>query len=125
MGFDAIGIVSENPNRSIEFFKILGVEIKQYENSGHYEGTTPSGVRIMLDTVEMIRTIDPNWQKSRGNGLVLCFKQDSPLQIDDLYQRITHAGFSGVKAPWNAFWGHRYACVADPDGNQIDLFASL
>jgi len=26
---------------------------------------------------------------------------------------------------WNAFWGQRYACVLDPDGNQIDLFASL
>jgi hypothetical protein len=27
--------------------------------------------------------------------------------------------------PWDAFCGQRYACVLDPDGNQIDLFADL
>ena len=125
MSFDAIGIVSENPDRSIEFFKILGVEIKQYENSGHFEGTTSSGIRIMLDTVELIKSIDSNWKKTQGNGLVLCFKQNSPKQVDDIYTRLSEAGFKEIKAPWNAFWGHRYACIADPDGNQIDLFAAL
>ena len=123
--FDAIGIVAENPNRSVEFFKILGVEMKQYENTGHYEGPTPSGVRIMLDTVDVIRTIDPNWKKSTGNGIALCFKQTSAKQVDDIYKKLTAAGFKGVKEPWNAFWGHRYACINDPDGNQIDLFAQL
>ena len=33
--------------------------------------------------------------------------------------------FAGKKAPWDAFWGQRYACVLDPDGNQIDLFAQI
>jgi uncharacterized glyoxalase superfamily protein PhnB len=125
MSFDAIGIVSENPRRSVEFFNILGVELKQYENSGHFEGTTPSGVRLMLDTVDVIRTIDPNWQKATGNGIALCFKQTSAQQVDEIYTKLTAAGFKGIKAPWNAFWGHRYACVNDPDGNQIDLFAQL
>jgi uncharacterized glyoxalase superfamily protein PhnB len=125
MSFDAIGIVSENPARSVEFFKILGVEIKQYENSGHYEGKTPSGVRIMLDTVDVIRTMNPNWQKATGNGIVMCFKQPSPQNVDEIYKRVVDAGFSGIKSPWDAFWGQRYACVSDPDGNQIDLFANL
>ena len=125
MSFDAIGIVSENPARSIEFFKILGVEIKQYENSGHFEGTTTSGVRIMLDTVDIIQSMDENWKKTQGNGIVLCFKQDSPNQVNETYNRLSKAGFKEIKAPWDAFWGHRYACIADPDGNQIDLFAAL
>jgi uncharacterized glyoxalase superfamily protein PhnB len=25
----------------------------------------------------------------------------------------------------DAFWGQRYATVLDPDGNSVDLFASL
>jgi uncharacterized glyoxalase superfamily protein PhnB len=125
MSFDAIGIVSENPARSVEFFKILGVEIKQFENSGHYEGNTPNGVRIMLDTVDVIKTMDPNFTKIRGNGLTLCFKQDSAQTVDKLYDQFIRTGFKGIKPPWNAFWGQRYACVADPDGNQIDLFAAL
>jgi uncharacterized glyoxalase superfamily protein PhnB len=125
MSFDAIGIVSENPARSVEFFKILGVDIKQYESSGHYEGETPSGVRIMLDTVEVIRSMNPNWQKATGNGLVMCFKQSSPQKVDEVYKKVISAGFTSIKSPWDAFWGQRYACVSDPDGNQVDLFAAL
>jgi uncharacterized glyoxalase superfamily protein PhnB len=125
MSFDAIGIVSEEPKRSIEFFKILGIEIKQYEDSGHFEGISSSGVRIMLDTVEMIQSINPNWKKSPGGGPILCFKQATPEKVDELFKQLTQAGFKEVKEPWNAFWGHRYACILDPDGNQVDLFAPL
>jgi uncharacterized glyoxalase superfamily protein PhnB len=35
------------------------------------------------------------------------------------------AGFHGEKEPWDAFWGHRYAQLQDPDGVGIDLFAAL
>ena len=34
------------------------------------------------------------------------------------------AGYEGHKEPWDAFWGHRYAIVHDPDGNGVDLFAT-
>jgi len=44
-------------------------------------------------------------------------------RVDEVYAAITNAGFTGKKAPWDAFWGQRYACVLDPDGNQVDLFA--
>lgn len=37
--------------------------------------------------------------------------------------RIDHG--LGHKAPWDAFWGQRYAVVVDPDGNLVDLFADL
>lgn len=37
---------------------------------------------------------------------------------------ITRGG-TGVKEPWDAFWGQRYCSVMDPDGNQIDIFANL
>jgi uncharacterized glyoxalase superfamily protein PhnB len=126
MSFDAVGIVSENPQRSIEFFKILGVEIKQYENSSHYEGVTESGVRIMLDSLEFMMASVPGFVRPSGaRGITLCFKQNSPEKVNSLYQALTAAGFQGIKPPWDAFWGQRYACISDPDGNQVDLFASL
>jgi len=34
-------------------------------------------------------------------------------------------GHRAHKAPWDAFWGQRYAQVLDPDGNSVDLFAPL
>ncbi len=78
-----------------------------------------------FDSEDLIRQFEPNWEKSRGNGITLCFKQGSASQVDELYKTILQAGFESIKPPWDAFWGQRYACVADPDGNQIDLFAPL
>jgi uncharacterized glyoxalase superfamily protein PhnB len=45
--------------------------------------------------------------------------------LDAVYDRVTAAGFSGLKAPWDTFWGQRYAFLADPDGNRVDLFAAI
>lgn len=45
--------------------------------------------------------------------------------VDATYARVTAAGYPGARAPWDAFWGQRYAQVCDPDGNLVDLFAPL
>ena len=45
--------------------------------------------------------------------------------MDRLYAELTEAGYAGQREPWDAFWGQRYATVGDPDGNAVDLFASL
>jgi catechol 2,3-dioxygenase-like lactoylglutathione lyase family enzyme len=125
MSLDAIGIIAADPAKSVAFYALLGIELKRMGEHEHFEGATPSGVRIMLDSVGLIRSFDPDWQTPTGSGVVLCFKQPSPAHVDSLYDQITQAGFSGKKAPWDAFWGQRYACMLDPDAHQIDLFATL
>jgi catechol 2,3-dioxygenase-like lactoylglutathione lyase family enzyme len=125
MSLDAIGIVSDDPARAVAFYKLLGLELVKHSEAEHYEASLPSGLRLMLDSVALIKSFDPSFEKTRGTGPVLCFKQASATAVNALYDRITGAGFRGVKAPWDAFWGQRYACVADADGNQVDLFAPL
>jgi uncharacterized glyoxalase superfamily protein PhnB len=125
MSLEAIGIVSEDVKKSIDFYRRLGIKLKKMSAQEHYDGVTPSGTRIMVDSAELIRSIDPAFKKIRGNGIALCFNQGSARKVDKLYAELTGAGFKGIKAPWDAFWGQRYACVSDPDGNQIDLFAAL
>jgi uncharacterized glyoxalase superfamily protein PhnB len=49
----------------------------------------------------------------------------SPAEVDEIYARVTGAGFHGEKAPWDAFWGQRYAQLQDPDGVPVDLYARL
>jgi len=122
---DAIGIISGDLAKSVEFYGLLGVELTKHGDGDHWEGTTLSGVRLMLDSVELIRSMDPQWKKPTGSGVVLCFKQGSATDVDDLYDAVTAAGFTGKKKPWDAFWGQRYASIVDPDGNQVDLFAPL
>jgi uncharacterized glyoxalase superfamily protein PhnB len=122
---DAIGIVSEDPSKSVPFYARLGIEMVKAGEHEHYEGRTPSGLRVLLDSAALIRTFEPGWQKPTGSGIALCFLQKSPADVDRLYAELLGAGATSKKAPWNAFWGQRYACVLDPDGNQIDLFATL
>ena len=125
MSLDAVGIVSSNLSKAVEFYGLLGVELKQVGGEGHLEGNTPSGVRIMLDSEELMKEINPNWIKPTGSAIVLCFKQNSSSEVNSLYSKIIEAGFNSVKEPWDAFWGQRYASVSDSDGNQVDLFAVL
>jgi uncharacterized glyoxalase superfamily protein PhnB len=120
---DAIGIVSSDMRRSVAFYGLLGIEFP--EGNGHVEATLQNGVRLMLDTEEVMRSFRPDWARETGNQLALAFACDSPEAVDELYARVVAAGFDGDKEPWDAFWGHRYAQLRDPDGVQIDLFAAL
>jgi uncharacterized glyoxalase superfamily protein PhnB len=85
----------------------------------------PNGVRLMLDSEEVVRSFRPDWKRESGNQLSLAFECGSPAEVDELYARVVAAGFDGEKEPWDAFWGQRYAQLSDPDGVPIDLFATL
>jgi uncharacterized glyoxalase superfamily protein PhnB len=102
---------------------LLGIEFPQED--GHIEATMPNGTRLMLDGEDVIRSFRPDWTRETGNQLALAFACASPADVDATYQRVVDAGFEGDKEPWDAFWGHRYAQLRDPDGVQVDLFAPL
>ena len=125
MSLDAIGVVSGDLKKSVKFYALLGVALKGDGGVEHLSGKTGSGVTLMVDSLKLIKSFNPKYKKAKGSGVVLCFKQRSAKAVDALYERITGAGFKSVHQPWDAFWGQRYACVSDPDGNQIDLFAQL
>jgi uncharacterized glyoxalase superfamily protein PhnB len=57
--------------------------------------------------------------------MALAFQFDTPAGVDRAYDDLLGHGYAGHKAPWDAFWGQRYAEVHDPDGNLVDLYAPL
>jgi uncharacterized glyoxalase superfamily protein PhnB len=118
---DAIGIVTGNLAESLRFYGLLGITPTDHHGE-HVESKLPGGLRLMWDTEEMIRQIDPEWTKPTGQRLGLAFLCES---VDDTYAAITGAGYESVREPFDAFWGQRYATVRDPDGNAVDLFAPL
>ena len=120
---DAIGIVSSDLTRTRAFYRLLGIEFG--EGDDHVEATMSNGLRLMLDTEDVIRSFSPDWSRATGNQLALAFACDSPAEVDELYAKVVAAGFDGEKEPWDAFWGHRYAQLRDPDGVGVDLFAAL
>ncbi len=122
----AIGIVSKDIPASIRFYALLGVAFGAPEGDGdHVEATLPNGLRLMLDSRELMRKLDPEWTQSTGHAMGLAFECASPGEVDAVHATVTAAGHPSKTAPWDAFWGQRYAQVLDPDGNIVDLFASL
>jgi catechol 2,3-dioxygenase-like lactoylglutathione lyase family enzyme len=123
---DLIGLVTTDMAASLAFYRRLGLDLPPgAEQQPHVEAVLPGGLRMAWDTAETIRTFDPDWRPGRGGGLSAAFRCESPAAVDALYAELTAAGHTGHRAPWDAFWGQRYAVVLDPDGNGVDLFAPL
>ena len=60
----AIGIVSGDIAASCRFYRALGVDVGEPEGDDHFEATLPNGLRLMWDTEELIRKLDPGWKRS-------------------------------------------------------------
>jgi catechol 2,3-dioxygenase-like lactoylglutathione lyase family enzyme len=121
----AIGIVTNDIAESVRFYRLLGLEIPDPDGSPHHDVELPGGVRLMWDTVELMQQLYPEREEPRGQRMELAFECESPADVDATYARLVEAGYEGEKEPYDAFWGQRYANVADPDGNVVDLFAAL
>ena len=122
----AIGIVSRDIAQSCRFYRALGVDVAEPgEGEDHFEATS-CGLRLMWDTEEMIRKLDPDWQRpTEGHAMALAFECATAREVDETYARVVGEGFTGKAEPFDAFWGQRYATVVDPDGNSVDVFAAL
>jgi uncharacterized glyoxalase superfamily protein PhnB len=123
---DLLGIVARDMTKSLRFYRLLGVEIPEgVDDEPHVEITLPGGLRIAWDSLELMMSIHPDWVEPVGHRMAVAFLCESPAEVDALYARVIEQGHQGHKAPWDAFWGQRYAVVLDPDGNLVDLFAAL
>jgi uncharacterized glyoxalase superfamily protein PhnB len=124
--FNLIGIVVEDMARSLAFYRQLGVDVPAAaDTQPHVDVTLPGGIRLAWDTLETIQSFDPDFKKPEGSGISLAFQLDTPADVDATYDKLVAAGYHGHKAPWDAFWGQRYALIRDPDGYHVDLFAPL
>lgn len=126
VSLDALGIVVHDLGESLRFYRTLGLPLPEVDLSEpHVEFVLPNGLRLMWDTVELIKGIDPSWVEPVGQRTAMAFLCGSPGEVDATFASLVGAGFKGKAEPFDAFWGQRYATVLDPDGNGVDLFAAL
>lgn len=125
MKFDALGIIVSDMEAALAFYRRLGLDIPaEADTEGHVE-VAVGGIRLMFDTVEMVRSFTDWEPPAGGHRIGLAFLCDSPLQVDETFAGLVIAGYRTSVQPFDAFWGQRYATVLDPDGNPVDLFAAL
>lgn len=126
MKIDAVEVTTSDMKQTVAFYKLLGFEFPEFKDDGdHLEPKTPAGsARLMIDARKMMTEMLGTPPKP-GNHGSFAIQYDSPAEIDSVAKKVKEGGFKLVKEPWDAFWGQRYAVVQDPDGYQIDLYASL
>ena len=121
---EAFGITTAHMAASLRPYGLLGVETGDASEE-HVEARAPSSVRLMWDTEELIRQIEPDLPSPVRERVVLAFRCAEPAEVDATYERVVNAGFEGKRAPWDAFWGQRFGYLRDPDGNTVALFSPL
>lgn len=123
---DAFGIVASDVPATLRFYRLLGVPFPE-EGEGHVEAVTPSGLRLMVDSEDVVASFYPDWSPPpKGSPrTALAFLCDAPAEVDAVHDAVVLAGFASFTEPFDAPWGQRYATVGDPDGNHVDLFAPL
>jgi uncharacterized glyoxalase superfamily protein PhnB len=110
---------------SLAFYRMLGLEIpEEADTEGHVESRV-GGMRLAWDTVEVVQSFSDYHAPEGGHRIGLAFLCESPVEVDELHSNLTSAGYRSHVAPFDAFWGQRYATVFDPDDNPVDLFAPL
>jgi catechol 2,3-dioxygenase-like lactoylglutathione lyase family enzyme len=99
--FDLIGVVVDDMPRALAFYRRLGLDIPAAADSEpHVEATLPGGVRIAWDTVDTIRSFDPEWTPpSGGHRLALAFACDDAADVDATYADLTGAASRDTCSP--------------------------
>ncbi|GAA1784392.1 VOC family protein [Actinomadura chokoriensis] len=124
---NVIDILVSDIDAAAAFYRRLGIEFKVDAAYPDHAGCDlPGGLHLMLDTEGFRAPRVDGWTKPSGSPRTfLAFQAPSPADVDAKYTELTEAGYAGVKEPFDAFWGMRYATVLDPDGNGVDLYAPL
>lgn len=120
-----VGVIVEDMARAIEFYRRLGVDIAEGEESkGHVE-VKMSGLTFFLTTKQVNGRWDPARTEPSGTGyrMILEFYLKSRAEVDAKYAELIGYGYQGHVAPYETAFKAYFAMIDDPDGNTILLSA--
>jgi uncharacterized glyoxalase superfamily protein PhnB len=123
-----LNLVVGNMAASLDFYRRLGVIPPDDETapSAHMQLRMPSGFSLELDTADSAAIWHAGWRADPASATtVIGFALPTRQAVNERYADLTRAGYQGRQPPFDAFWGARYAIVADPDGNDIGLMSPI
>lgn len=119
-----VGLVVADMKRSLDFYRALGLEIPEDENTKRFVmHRMASGVTLFFDTVFFPEN-DPDRRPAEAGryNVSLEFYAHTREAVDASYEKLTALGYTVRKSPWKS-QGPYAAIVEDPDGNPILITA--
>jgi uncharacterized glyoxalase superfamily protein PhnB len=132
--FQQVNLVVRDMDAVLAFYRTLGLPIRGGDTkdwppgSGgrHAEVDAGDGPTVEFDNELGVKLWHAAWRESgHGARAVIGFSLPSRDAVDELYARVTAAGYPGRQPPYDAFWGARYAVVGDPEGNDVGLMGPI
>jgi catechol 2,3-dioxygenase-like lactoylglutathione lyase family enzyme len=123
-----LNLVVQDMPASLDFYRRLGAAVPAGEDTAgaHVQLRMPGGFSLELDTAESVRLWHAAWRTDPASvSVVIGFSLPTREAVDERYAELTGAGYLGRQPPFDAFWGARYAIVADPDGNDVGLMSPV
>lgn len=125
-----LDLVARDVGASVAFYSLLGVKIPKNAvwttKTGAHHVTVhfPDGAELSISSAKLARVYNKGWRgNTAGGNVVIGFAVGARRAVDATYAKLTKAGYKGVSPPWDAFWGSRYAIVADPDSNHVGIMS--
>jgi catechol 2,3-dioxygenase-like lactoylglutathione lyase family enzyme len=126
--FDQINLVVRNMQRTLAFYRRLGVDFPDSAvwstPSGihHVSITTKEPCEFAFDSQPLARHYNQGYAAERGRVLI-GFRLPSREAVDETYEDLIGHEHQGLQPPYDVFWGARFAIVEDPDGNPVGLMS--
>jgi catechol 2,3-dioxygenase-like lactoylglutathione lyase family enzyme len=124
---DQINMVVRDMDAAVAFYRRLGLDIGEYTpewDAHHRSAKVGEGLDFDLDSVVFTRQWNEGWSgRKNGAGCVVGFKVETREAVDEIYNDLIGAGYKGQQAPYDAFWGARFAVIEDPDGNAVGVMS--
>ena len=122
--FDQINVVVADPRATAEFLAALGVDITATGDdwdAHHRNIPAASNFEADLDSTQFAR----HWGglPDGFSGVVVNLRTSTRDEVDALYDRALAAGADGLCAPYDAFWGSRFAVVMAPGPLAVGLIS--
>jgi len=123
-----INLVAKRFDETLKFYRLLGIDIPdpktQPPGALHAPANMRSGIEFAIDNEYLARIYNAAWKSDAGSSsVVLGVSLGSREEVDATYAKLVAAGYKSRQPPYDAFWGSRYAIVADPEGNDVGLMS--
>ena len=123
-----INIVAKRFDETLKFYRLLGLDIPELMNQPpgalHATANVNTGVKFEIDNEYLARIYNAGWRGPTGSSsLLLTISFGSREEVDTTYSTLVAAGYEVRQPVYDAFWGSRFAIVADPEGNAVGLMS--
>jgi catechol 2,3-dioxygenase-like lactoylglutathione lyase family enzyme len=120
-----VNIAVRDMDAMAAFYERLGLPLAGHPDWTAHHRSAPGddAPDIELDSIAFTSQWNEGWDGR--SGVVLGFEVPSRDAVDRLYEQLTAAGAASQQTPFDAFWGARFAVIADPDGNAIALTSPI